>query len=378
MKKLTLFSLSLLCFIFSANAQIYGTVAGSSGTSNVGIGIENPQNKFMVQGEIHVNRDFPYILFNSSYWNDYSFIQNGVTTESYANGEYMVFYNPQLKGFNFRQGSKDALTILPNGNVGIGTNNPQTLLNINIGSGGENGKAGIRIGSVDNYESLELGIDGDYNAMIRSWGNDINYYAGHWKTIGTAASENHRHNWYTSMAGSPNWSTVKMTLNHNGYLGIGTSSPEALLDIKYNSENPVNIYRATDTNGQYRWRVDQLFETYLTSANGENIVKIGQNNSWFNAGTVGIGTSTPDERFALDVEGTIRASEIKVCVEGGCDYVFADDYKLMGLDELEQFLQNNKHLPEIASEREMVENGVDMKELQMKFLMKIEELTLYA
>ena len=93
---------------------------------------------------------------------------------------------------------------------------------------------------------------------------------------------------------------------------------------------------------------------------------------------VGIGISNPDSRFKLDVEGTIRAKEVKVCLQGGCDFVFKSDYKLMDLKKLEEFIKTNQHLPEVAPEKEMVENGVNMKELQMKLLQKIEELTLYT
>lgn len=119
-----------------------------------------------------------------------------------------------------------AQNIFPtNGNVGIGTTNPVTLLNVNVGDGGANGIAGVRIGGLGNYASLELGIDGSYDGMIRSFGNNLKYYAGHWKIKGNVASENHSHNWYTSKVGSSDWSTVKMILNHNGNLGIGTTNP---------------------------------------------------------------------------------------------------------------------------------------------------------
>lgn len=93
-------------------------------------------------------------------------------------------------------------------------------------------------------------------------------------------------------------------------------------------------------------------------------------------GSVGIGTVNPV--YKLDVCGTIRAKEIKVDMLGGCDFVFESDYKLMDLNKLEEFVTRNKHLPEIASEKEMIQNGLEMKEFQMKLLQKIEELTLYT
>lgn len=93
-------------------------------------------------------------------------------------------------------------------------------------------------------------------------------------------------------------------------------------------------------------------------------------------GDVGIGTSNP--AYKLDVCGTIRAKEIKVDLLGGCDFVFEDDYKLMDLNKLEEFVTKNKHLPEIAPAKDMIANGLEMKEFQMKLLQKIEELTLYT
>ena len=94
-------------------------------------------------------------------------------------------------------------------------------------------------------------------------------------------------------------------------------------------------------------------------------------------GNVGIGT-TNNPQYKLDVAGTIRAKEIKVELNVGADFVFEPDYKLRNLSEVEAFINANKHLPEIESEKEMQENGLNITEFQIKLLQKVEELTLYA
>ena len=90
---------------------------------------------------------------------------------------------------------------------------------------------------------------------------------------------------------------------------------------------------------------------------------------------MGIGTEHPTDK--LDVRGTVRADAIVVNKVSGADFVFEDSYKLRPLNEVKDFVEKNQHLPEIPSAAEMQENGVNMNELQIQLLQKVEELTLY-
>ena len=94
------------------------------------------------------------------------------------------------------------------------------------------------------------------------------------------------------------------------------------------------------------------------------------------SGNVGIGLTNPTTK--LDVKGVIRAHEVKVCLNQGCDYVFADDYNLMNLNDLSSFIKTNKHLPDVAPATQMEAEGINVSEMSALLLKKIEELTLYV
>ena len=92
-------------------------------------------------------------------------------------------------------------------------------------------------------------------------------------------------------------------------------------------------------------------------------------------GNVGIGTPSPG-RYKLNVWSPVRAHEVVVNTSGA-DFVFAEDYALPTLQQVESFIKENKHLPEIPSAAEMQENGLHLAEMNIKLLQKVEELTLY-
>lgn len=76
--------------------------------------------------------------------------------------------------------------------------------------------------------------------------------------------------------------------------------------------------------------------------------------------------------------GTIKSKEVIVTANVWPDYVFSKEYELMSLPELEQFVNENSHLPGIPTQSEAIANGVNVSEMNVKLLQKIEELTLYV
>lgn len=96
---------------------------------------------------------------------------------------------------------------------------------------------------------------------------------------------------------------------------------------------------------------------------------------------VGVATSEMVGPYWMWVKNGIMTERIKVAVKGTldwADYVFDKSYKLKSLAEVEEYINKNKHLPEIPSAEEVVKNGVDVQTMDAKLLQKIEELTLYV
>jgi len=92
-------------------------------------------------------------------------------------------------------------------------------------------------------------------------------------------------------------------------------------------------------------------------------------------GNLGIGTAVPTEK--LSVNGKIRAKEIKVDAANWPDYVFEQAYSLPALSDVKSYVNQNQHLPDIPSAKEVSEKGIDLGVMNAKLLKKVEELTLY-
>jgi hypothetical protein len=114
--------------------------------------------------------------------------------------------------------------------------------------------------------------------------------------------------------------------------------------------------------------------------------KLGTGASWYYGndltingnGNVIIGQASQiNPAYILDVFGTERANGIVVDASGA-DFVFDPAYKLRPLSFVKKYIEQNHHLPEIPSAKQMQTNGLNLGDNQIKLLQKVEELTLYT
>lgn len=174
-----------------------------------------------------------------------------------------------------------------------------------------------------------------------------------------------------------------------GRLGIGTSNPGFQLEIIKSSSPYFQVFRdASPGNDSYCYNMmSSSYHIFGSNKNGTGVLRkigfaIGGSDNEADIkmmidvnGFVGIGTKTPDAR--LTVSGDIHSREVKVTVNAGADYVFNDDYEPISLTELEKFIRDKRHLPEMQSAKEMEEEGLELGKMDIRLLKKIEELTLY-
>ena len=93
---------------------------------------------------------------------------------------------------------------------------------------------------------------------------------------------------------------------------------------------------------------------------------------------VSVNGATTSSTYKLAVNSGIICEELKVMADvPSSDYVFEKEYELRSLNEVETFVNENKHLPDVPSAKEFKENGYKVGEMDDLLLRKIEELTLY-
>jgi hypothetical protein len=201
-----------------------------------------------------------------------------------------------------------------------------------------------------------------------------------------------------------------MIVMPDGSVGIGLNKPRAALDVRGSQvpNRPAAIIgsraRGTSQNtgpgGLSQYYTQQVqFIPYLKddgfnriSQDGDQgmLFSDGQGNDGSNQGSSfviapwanpanasSVGGLRIDELGNLSVHGWVRATEVKINAKWWSDFVFADDYSLPSLNDVELFIAKNKHLPDVPSEKEVLENGINVTDMQAIQMQKIEELTLY-
>jgi len=171
----------------------------------------------------------------------------------------------------------------------------------------------------------------------------------------------------------------KLTVLQNGNIGVGTSTPNQKMQV--NGGDGISIGFGDGSTfegigsrrsvGGNRWGLD-----FYTSGTSKMSIT--------NNGKIGIGISDPAQMpgsYKLYVADGILTEKVRVSLKNTsdwADYVFAADYKLRSLAEVEAYVKEHKHLPGVPSAEEVQKTGIDMAAMDAKLLEKIEELTLYV
>lgn len=277
-----------------------------------------------------------------------------------------------------------------NGNVGIGTTNPGAGLHVvnDLGILIDDSQTGFQgaIKMTDGFsntaskDDMLFESDGAFLFKLDKNGNGISNYPG----FGIF---------------DKNDNTIFFARD-NGKVGIGTTAPTSKLHIKSGSSGSTpHSYSKLSVEGNSHSMVEILTpntstayfgfadpeDTYVSGmsyshANDEMKFTVNNSTALFinSEGRMGIGTTNPEPNSKLTVAGKIDSREIKVTVDAGADFVFEGDYDLKPLKEVEHYIKTNKHLPEIPSEKQMIDNGLLLGEMNIKLLQKVEELTLYT
>ncbi|SNY99676.1 tail fiber protein [Flagellimonas pacifica] len=294
-------------------------------------------NDMFTQGALKLKN---YLLFDSD--GDFT-----------GNNYYTIQDDPSGNYLRLGYGFASDMVINSSGNIGIGTTTPGAKLDINENftflRGTEKLYWGSKhVGSTDhrNYLAPRLADNSGWD-----WSQEFGYHA-------------YNRSWYFS-----------------GNLGIGTSNPSAFFEVRKSINNSwtAKIYNG---GGDGQGLLVQSGYGGSQSTNNPTILRLedGGGNVRMKVqsnGKVGIGTESPDSK--LTVKGKIHAEEVKVDLSvPGPDYVFKEDYDLKSLEEVQNYIKAHGHLPNIPSAKEMEANGIQLGEMDMKLLEKIEELTLYT
>lgn len=255
------------------------------------------------------------------------------------------------------------------GNVGIGTNNPSDKLSINA--------------TDPTISLLNAGIA---KGFVQSNGNHIK--------IGT---------YNTNTSGSLVFNTRgndRIFITPSGDIGIGISDPAGKFQIiggteaslatngyfMLGAENGYNL--VFDNNEMMARNNGAAAHLYLQNEGGNVFIgdpadftsshRLGVNGNTVITGNLRVGTTVTPSGYKLAVDGKAICTELLVrLVPNWPDYVFNKNYKLRTIEEMEEFVRKNHHLPGIPSAKSIETNGLSVGEMQKLQMEKIEELALY-
>nr|WP_068890589.1 hypothetical protein [Pedobacter panaciterrae] len=274
----------------------------------------------------------------------------------------------------------------------------------------------VGIGTLNPLNALHVYTNSDLYGIITGDGANSNL-----RISGTASGAAGYGLIQTFIGGSDKGGVLSLQRDA-GNVGIGTAAPQSILHIVSDGSNidvgnsnqynkgliiegrtggrsanigaQLEFVIPANTDGVNPWGQGRIITVAGNSLNGNAVGKMiigtrrmfdkkGTGQQWFygddividGVGNVGIGTLNPKEK--LSINGKIRAQEIKVETANWPDYVFAKDYQLPTLQEIEKHIKEKGHLPGIPSAEEVKVNGVDLGEMNAKLLKKIEELMLY-
>ncbi|MCL6294840.1 tail fiber protein [Jejuia spongiicola] len=382
MKKILIIFILSLFTVTQLNAQT--NTFPTSG--NVGIGTTNTSNGVLTingnaTNSLRLEND---VLNKESSMRFRSKSSNGGTLHSdislYATGNnqgYLGFKVPHNNTVN----SGYDMIINHSGHMGIGTTNPASRLHILHVSG--EGNAPIISGNIATFQTNgSSGYYASINVVGGSAGKSSLFFGD--KDSGAMGGLRYN-NANNSLSFRTNGNDDKILIDDNGNVGIGNVLPTSKLYIKQSFDNNTGGLSIADASASRLIQIygegsagRQVIRTSGTSnplafdLNGIEKMRINSN------GNIGIGTTTPDAKLA--VKGNIHTNEVKVDLLGAVapDYVFYKDYDLKTLNEVESYITKEGHLPNIPSAKEMETNGLLLKEMNLKLLEKIEELTLYT